>query len=86
MSTIGDVNKVRNDVKFCMDLFGASEEFQMEYNRKVLALAKAIGLEQESKGLSVSSSTPLGTTSEPLFTELKNWLASSDECFKHLTS
>lgn len=77
MSNIGDVVRVIQAVNGAVNFRGCSEEFARAFNEKVMELHQAICKEQgipPRPRSEMRAEVALGTVSEELFTEFKQWL------------
>lgn len=89
MNTIKDVAEVLIATTQIAQIFGASADFLQEWNTRRPALAQAIMQEAGFESIDDLDSNPeqeLGPRAEAEFQDLKVWLATQHDSFKHFAN
>lgn len=82
MTTIGDVRNLIGSVNIAVRLYGATEEFGEEFERRLIPMREALRVEHPGFGEpgweNPDNQTPVSVPSETAFLELRRWLRETD--------
>ncbi|HXK39425.1 MAG TPA: hypothetical protein VJ837_01165 [Candidatus Paceibacterota bacterium] len=82
MTTIGDVRGLMGSVNTAIRLYGVTEEFGSEFERRLTPMREVLRAEHPGFGEpnweNPGDETPVSVPAEAAFSELKQWLREAD--------